>query len=131
MNKKDDIIVVEGNQTLTGKVKVSGAKNSALKLIAASILAQGKCVIQNVPDISDIDIMCKVLESLGASIKRSGHKLDIDTKNINSVEASYDLVSQMRASIAVLGPLVARFGEAKVAMPGEWLVRNEISHSLK
>ena len=122
MNKKDDIIVVEGNQTLTGTVKVSGAKNSALKLIAASILAQGKCVIQNVPDISDIDIMCKVLESLGASIKRSGHKLDIDTKTINSVEASYDLVSQMRASIAVLGPLVARFGEAKVAMPGGWQI---------
>ena len=118
MNRKDDIIVVEGNQTLSGKVKVSGAKNSALKLIAASILAQGKCIIENVPDISDIDIMCKVLESLGATVKRTGHKLNIDTKNINSVEASYDLVSQMRASIAVLGPLVARFGEANVAMPG-------------
>ena len=118
MNRKDDIIVVKGNQTLTGKVAVSGAKNSALKLIAASILANDVCIIQNVPDISDIDIMCQVLESLGADVTRTDHKLEINTKIINSVEASYELVSQMRASIAVLGPLIARFGEAKVAMPG-------------
>lgn len=118
MNGKDDIIEVFGNQTLSGTVKVSGAKNSALKLIAASILANDLCKIENVPDISDIDIMCQVLQSLGADVKRPDHCLEINTKTINSVEASYDLVSQMRASIAVLGPLVARFGEAKVAMPG-------------
>lgn len=117
-NGKDEIIFVKGNRTLTGNVKISGAKNSALKLIAASILAQGECVIKNVPDISDIRIMCAVLESLGADIKREDHTLVINTKNIDKVEASYDLVSQMRASIAVLGPLIARFGTAKVAMPG-------------
>lgn len=114
----DDIIVVTGNNTLSGTVEVSGAKNSALKLIAASILANGKCTIQNVPHISDISVMCKVLESLGASVVRKDHYIEIDTANINSVEASYELVSQMRASIAVLGPLIGRFGEAKVAMPG-------------
>lgn len=118
MNAKEDVIVIEGNKTLKGTVKVSGAKNSALKLIAASILAEETCTIENVPEISDIRIMCKVLESLGASITKEDHKLIIDTTNINSVEASYFLVSQMRASIAVLGPLIARFGHAKVAMPG-------------
>ena len=118
MNRKDDIIVVQGNQTLTGKVAVSGAKNSALKLIAASILTNDVCTIKNVPNISDIDIMCQVLESLGAKVDRKDHTLVIDSSSINSVEASYKLVSQMRASIAVLGPLVSRFGEAKVAMPG-------------
>lgn len=115
---KNDIIIVEGNQTLTGSVKISGAKNSALKLIAASILANDKCTIQNVPNISDIDIMSKVLVSLGAVVDRTDHCLEIDTKSINSVEASYELVSQMRASIAVLGPLIGRFKKANVAMPG-------------
>lgn len=116
--RKDDIIIVEGNQTLKGQIKVSGAKNSALKLIAASILANDKCIIENVPDISDISIMCKVLSSMGANVERKDHKVVIDSSTINKVEASYELVSQMRASIAVLGPLVARFSKAKVAMPG-------------
>ena len=118
MDRSNEIIEVCGNQTLTGTIKVSGAKNSALKLIAASILAKDKSVIKNVPHISDIDIMCQVLSSLGAKVERKDHTIEIDTSTINSVEASYSLVSQMRASIAVLGPLVGTFGEAKVAMPG-------------
>lgn len=117
-NRKDDIIIVKGNKTLCGTVRVSGAKNSSLKLIAASILAGDKCVIENTPQISDIKIMRKVLESLGADSSHENHILTIDTKNVDKFEASYELVSQMRASIAVLGPLIARFGEAKVAMPG-------------
>ena len=119
-----EIIVVHGNNTLTGEVAVSGAKNSALKLMAAAILAKGECVIRNVPLISDIDVMSDVLMELGARVGRNGrvdrdeHVLTIDTSTIDSFETPYELVSQMRASIAVLGPLVGRFGEARVAMPG-------------
>ncbi|MDO5329295.1 MAG: UDP-N-acetylglucosamine 1-carboxyvinyltransferase [Coriobacteriia bacterium] len=118
MSNTEDIIVIEGNQKLSGTVRVSGAKNSALKLIAASILSHDICKIDNVPQISDIAIMCKVLISLGAKITTEEKALTIDTTDIDSFEASYFLVSQMRASIAVLGPLIARFGHAKVAMPG-------------
>ncbi len=118
-----EIISVQGNNTLTGTVQISGAKNSALKLIAASILAQGRCVIRNVPCISDIDVMSEVLEVLGASVKRGDesddeHTLVIDTSSIDSYETPYELVSKMRASISVLGPLIGRFGRALVAMPG-------------
>ena len=119
-----EIIIVRGNNTLSGTVSVSGAKNSALKLMAASILSQGECVIRNVPLISDIDVMSDVLVELGASVDRNGHDgrdehtLTIDTSTIDSFETPYELVSKMRASIAVLGPLIGRFGQALVAMPG-------------
>ncbi|MBQ3300925.1 MAG: UDP-N-acetylglucosamine 1-carboxyvinyltransferase, partial [Eggerthellaceae bacterium] len=119
-----ETIVVHGNSTLSGEVHVSGAKNSALKLIAASLLGQGECVIRNVPKISDIDVMCDVLEWLGATVGRNGHDgrdehtLTIDTAPVNSCETPYELVSKMRASISVLGPLIGRFGKAHVAMPG-------------
>lgn len=113
-----EIIVVQGNQTLTGEVTISGAKNSALKLMAAAILGQGTSVIHNVPQISDIDIMAEVLRHLGASLTRDGHTLNIDTSTIDRLETPYELVTKMRASISVLGPLVGRFGKARVAMPG-------------
>ena len=117
-----EIIIVRGNGTLSGTVKASGAKNSALKLMAASILAQGECVIRNVPRISDIDVMGEVLEVLGAIVKRGdgedAHTLYVDTSQVDSFETPYELVSRMRASIAVLGPLIGRFGRAFVAMPG-------------
>ena len=117
-----EIIVVHGNNTLTGTVEVAGAKNSALKLIAASILARGECVLRNVPVISDIDVMSEVLEVLGATVHRGDegdeHTLYVDTANIDSYETPYELVSKMRASISVLGPLIGRFGNAYVAMPG-------------
>lgn len=113
-----EIIVVKGNNTLAGDVNVSGAKNSALKLMAASLLGQGASTIRNVPVISDIEIMSEVLERLGAVIERSGHSLIIDTSRVDRCETPYELVSKMRASISVLGPLIGRFGEAHVAMPG-------------
>lgn len=111
-------IVVEGGTPLTGEVRVFGAKNSALKLVAASLLGQGESTIHNVPLISDIDVMSKVIEALGGSVARDGHTLKVDTAAVNSWETPYELVSKMRASISVLGPLVARFGQARVAMPG-------------
>ena len=119
-----EIIVVRGNNTLTGEVRVSGAKNSALKLMAATILAQGECIIRNVPKISDISVMAEVLQVLGANVLRDSiegrdeHTLSIDTANVESHETPYELVSKMRASISVLGPLIGRFGRARVAMPG-------------
>ena len=111
-------ILVSGGNALHGTVRVSGAKNSALKIMAASLLAPGTSVIHNVPDISDVALMADVLERLGARVKRDGHTLSVDAGEITSLEAPYDLVAQMRASIVVLGPLVARFGQARVALPG-------------
>ena len=120
----DEIIVVKGNGVLTGEVRVSGAKNSALKLMAATVLAKNECVIRNVPKISDIEVMAEVLECLGARVYRNGregrdeHTLSIDTSSVDSFMTPYELVSKMRASISILGPLIGRFGKAHVAMPG-------------
>lgn len=118
MSKAKDSIVVQGNRCLTGKVSVSGAKNSALKLMAASLLARGTTVIKNVPRISDIEVMSEVLRRLGATVLREDHTLTIDTTQVVEKETPYELVSKMRASISVLGPLIGRFGHARVAMPG-------------
>lgn len=114
----EEVIVVEGTSTLSGEVAISGAKNSALKLIAAALLGQGACVIHNVPLISDIEVMSDVLRRLGAHVERTDHTLLVDTTAAESIEAPYELVSKMRASISVLGPLIGRHGRARVAMPG-------------
>jgi len=111
-------IIVTGGAPIAGEVRVEGAKNSALKLMAAALMAPGASHITNVPDIADVDVMSEVLEHLGARVTRSDHSLTIDATHIESVETPYELVARMRASITVLGPLVARCGEAKVAMPG-------------
>lgn len=111
-------IVVRGGSSLSGEVFVGGAKNSALKLMAAALLAKGVTRIINVPDISDVHTMTEVLGGLGAKVTRTSRELVIDATNLVSVEAPYEMVSRMRASIAVLGPLVARCGQARVAMPG-------------
>src|ERR671914_1203437 len=109
---------VEGGSRLHGEVEVSGAKNAALKLIAAALLAPGRSVLHNVPRIKDVETMLAVLDGLGASSEFSGNTLSIDASGVDSYTAPYDLVRQMRASIVVLGPLVARFGEAEVSAPG-------------
>src|ERR671917_708927 len=109
---------LEGGNRLHGEVKVSGAKNAALKFIAAALLAPGRTVLHNVPRIKDVETMLAVLEGLGASSEFSGNTLSIDASGVDSYTAPYDLVRQMRASIVVLGPLVARFGEAEVSAPG-------------
>ncbi|HZC19368.1 MAG TPA: UDP-N-acetylglucosamine 1-carboxyvinyltransferase, partial [Rubrobacteraceae bacterium] len=109
---------VEGGGRLHGEVKVSGAKNAALKFIAAALLAPGRTMLHNVPRIKDVDTMLAVLEGLGARSGFAGNTLSIDASNVDSYTAPYELVRQMRASIVVLGPLVARFGEAEVSAPG-------------
>lgn len=114
-----EVIKVEGGHPITGEVTVEGAKNSALKLMAASILAPGVNVLHNVPNIADVHVMGKVLKCLGAKVDvLDVHDLRIDTGSVDSWETPYHLVEQMRASTAVLGPLIARFGKAVVAMPG-------------
>src|SRR5918997_5737814 len=113
-----DRFLVSGGARLAGEVSVSGAKNSVLKLMAASLLAEGTTVLRNVPDILDVTIMGEVLRRLGCEVVRSPGRVDITVPERPGHEADYDLVRRIRASIAVLGPLVARCGEAKVALPG-------------
>ena len=114
-----DIIRVEGGHPIEGRVCVSGAKNSALKLMAATLLAPGKTTLTNVPNISDVHVMGKVLKGMGATIEVvDEHSLAIDTSAVDQWEAPYELVAKMRASTAVLGPLLGRMGKAKIAMPG-------------
>lgn len=103
---------------LKGRVRIGGAKNSALKLLAASVLAEGRTVLHRVPDISDIATMTELLEHMGSSVEREGDTVTVDTPSTLEPSAPYELVSKMRASTAVLGPLLARFGFARVAMPG-------------
>jgi len=109
---------VSGGRRLSGQVTVSGAKNSALKLMAASLLAPGTSVLHNVPDIQDVRTMQEVLEYLGAVVEFVDGTMTVDTTEVQSHVAPYELVQRMRASIQIMGPLVARFGRARVAMPG-------------
>ena len=114
-----DVIRIEGGHRIQGAVRVEGAKNSALKLMAATLMAPGVNTLTNVPNIADVHVMGKVLTRLGAHIEVvDEHTLRIDTSSVDSWVTPYELVAQMRASTAVLGPLLARFGKATVAMPG-------------
>ncbi|MBS5865938.1 UDP-N-acetylglucosamine 1-carboxyvinyltransferase [Olegusella massiliensis] len=114
-----EAIQVEGGHPLSGEIIVEGAKNSTLKLMAATILAPGVTTLTNVPNIADVHVMGKVLKRLGAEIEVADeHTLRIDTSGVDKWETPYQLVVQMRASTAVLGPLLGRFGKAIVAMPG-------------
>lgn len=112
--------IINGGRTLSGKITVDGAKNSALKLMAASILTSAVTRISNVPIIEDVLTMVEMLQMLGVKVKsdRKEKILQIDPSKINSPEAPYELVRKMRASILVAGPLLARFGQVKVAIPG-------------
>jgi UDP-N-acetylglucosamine 1-carboxyvinyltransferase len=113
-----DVIQVVGGARLAGEVNVVGAKNSALKLMAAALLAPGRTVVSNVPRITDIAIMGEVLRRLGCTVEYVGDEVHIDVPEHTGTEADYDLVRRLRASICVLGPLLARRGSARVAHPG-------------
>jgi UDP-N-acetylglucosamine 1-carboxyvinyltransferase len=113
-----DKLVIDGARKLQGEIRISGAKNAALPLIAATLLAPGWHVIHNVPDLRDTRTILALLETLGAEWKREGSTLMVKTDSLNSFEASYELVKTMRASILVLGPLLARMGKARVSLPG-------------
>jgi len=113
-----DKLVISGGQRLEGEVRISGSKNAALAVMAATLLAPGVHRMRNVPRLRDTQTFVRVLEMLGAKAAFEGNLLTIDTQGVNSVEAPYELVKTMRASIYVLGPLLARFGRARVSLPG-------------
>ena len=111
---------IQGGACLNGTVRISGAKNAALPLLAATILASTPITLSNVPDLKDVSTLIKVLESLGITVQRDkgNSTVHVDTNTLNSQFAPYELVKTMRASILVLGPLLARYGEATVSLPG-------------
>jgi len=113
-----DYLEIKGPCTLSGKVHISGAKNAALPLIAMSILSSREIKIQNMPEVADIKTLLQLLHKLGSSYTLDNHNLQIDATAINSTKATYDIVRTMRASILVLGPLLARFGHCEVSLPG-------------
>ena len=113
-----DKFVINGGKSLSGIVAIGGAKNASLALMPATILAGGIYHLHNTPNLRDILTMTRLLETMGVGISSAGQTLTIDTKTINSYEAPYEHVKKMRASIYVLGPLVARYGQAKVSLPG-------------
>ncbi|MDD4996715.1 MAG: UDP-N-acetylglucosamine 1-carboxyvinyltransferase [Syntrophales bacterium] len=112
-----DKMVIGGGRRLQGEVRISGAKNAALPVLVSSLLVDGECAFRNIPDLADIKTIKKLLRSLGVKIQ-GGETVRIHAGDIANCEASYDLVRTMRASILVLGPLVARRGEARVSLPG-------------
>jgi UDP-N-acetylglucosamine 1-carboxyvinyltransferase len=113
-----DKLIIRGGKKLSGDVTVSGSKNASLPIFCATLLAAGQHEISNVPFLRDINTTIKVLESLGAVVDGNGDVVRIDTAGVNNVEATYELVKTMRASVLVLGPLLARFGRARVSLPG-------------
>jgi len=111
-------LVIEGGVPLRGRVAVSAAKNATLPALAAALLTSEPVTLTNVPDLGDIRTMLRLLETHGAAVARDGRRVEVRVPRVANDEASYELVSTMRASVLVLGPLVARHGSARVALPG-------------
>lgn len=112
-------LILEGGLPLRGEVVVDGAKNAALPALAASLLAEGPaCLLENIPAVADIRTMCSLLRKLGSQVEMDGTSIQIGSSDLTGWEAPYDLVRTMRASVLVLGPLLARYGHARVSFPG-------------
>jgi UDP-N-acetylglucosamine 1-carboxyvinyltransferase len=109
---------IHGGVPLTGEIRVAGAKNAALPILAASLLTAGTLRVSNVPELNDVATMIKLLGRMGVAARRTAHAVELDARQVTEPFAPYDLVKTMRASILALGPLVARFGEARVSLPG-------------
>jgi UDP-N-acetylglucosamine 1-carboxyvinyltransferase len=117
-----DKLVIRGGSPLLGTIRVSGAKNAALPAMAAALLTEDDVILENIPQVRDIETERKLLAAMGAEVElgygRAQHRTTINCRNLSNPEASYDLVKTMRASTLVLGPLVARTGHARVSLPG-------------
>ena len=113
-----DKIIVTGGNVIRGEVTISGAKNAVLPIIAGALLAKDVTILHDVPNLSDVAIMKEILEVLGASVTVENHTMTIDCRNVESVTAPYHYIQKMRASVQIMGPLLARFGRSKISMPG-------------
>ncbi len=119
------MIVVEQSGPLNGTIRVNGAKNSALPILAASLLGTEDIVLEDVPDLKDVEIMCQVLESLGSEVEKLGkNTIRINSKNVKNHVTPYELMSKMRASLLVMGPLLARLGKTVNSLPGGCAIGN-------
>lgn len=116
--ESDLVLQIQGRTPLHGHVNISGAKNSALAIVAGALLCPEDCRLRNVPSLVDIERMCQLLSALGVKLDRQGNTLDIDARNIRTSKAPYEIVSQLRASFFAIGPLLARLGAAQVPLPG-------------
>ncbi|RME07651.1 MAG: UDP-N-acetylglucosamine 1-carboxyvinyltransferase, partial [Aquificota bacterium] len=113
-----ECIVIEGGKPLKGKVSISGSKNASLPILMASILTREPCTLENVPDLLDTKTTFELLRHLGALVEFEGERVVVDPEPIKTHEAPDEVVRRMRASVLVMGPLLARFGRALVSMPG-------------
>ena len=113
-----DKLKIRGGARLAGEITVSGAKNAALPILAASLLTADELIVDNVPQLQDVATTLKLLKQMGVAAERDGTTVRLKARDLSSVEAPYELVKTMRASILVLGPLVARAGSARVSLPG-------------
>ncbi|MCQ2553925.1 MAG: UDP-N-acetylglucosamine 1-carboxyvinyltransferase [Clostridia bacterium] len=112
--------VIEQSGPLVGEVEIGGSKNAVLPILAATVMAHGICEINDAPHLKDVDVMCEILSSIGAKVEANwySHTITVDARNITSSTLPYELVKKMRASIFVMGPLLARTGQAEIALPG-------------
>lgn len=113
-----DKLIITGGVPLNGEVTISGAKNAALPILCAALLAETPLNLSSVAALKDIDTTLKLLDTMGVKVARQGHQVTLDASEVASFEATYEMVKTMRASILVLGPLLARFGSARVSLPG-------------
>jgi UDP-N-acetylglucosamine 1-carboxyvinyltransferase len=111
-------IVINGSRKLSGEVSISGAKNAALPIIAAGLLCEGEHRVRNVPSLADVRTLGRIVQHMGVAFTTTDHEVILDSSKVTAPEAPYDLVRTMRASVLVLGPLLARFGRARVSLPG-------------
>ena len=110
-------LYVDGGSRLSGNIRIGGSKNNSLPILAATLLTDSECILRNVPDLSDTNYMVQILSTLGAEVERASGNVIVKANKV-AAEAPYDLVRKMRASVCVLGPMLARNGEALVSLPG-------------
>ena len=123
-----DRLEIVGGSALSGEVRISGAKNAALPILTASLLAEGPLILENVPHLNDVTTTVKLLRRIGVEVTfHDGVRLEVDSSGVSHFEAPYELVKTMRASVLVLGPLLSRYGRADVSLPGGWAMGAEIS----
>lgn len=119
-------LIITGPSRLEGEVNISGAKNAAVALLPATLLIDGICTIENLPNISDIQISCEILKQLGAKIEWiKPNTITVDTRNISTTKAPIDLTSKFRASYYLIGAMLGRMGEIEVGMPGRLSIRRK------